>query len=275
MHMGGGKETGPTAHSPAPRPVLSQFCMPSHLRLDARLKKATQHYHIWAGRSKIKSVVKKITPSWVQLPYPRISQQHAKGAALRAMVPWIHEVCSRKTATLHDRIRLRLFDEFLAAEEIMKKEGRYLSPAAAAALAEHVERGLLCYNWLAVQTADKFLWKIIPKHHALVHLAFDPHGMNPRATSCYLDEDFIGKCKKIYKAAHGATAGRTGLLRYIILAGVRWHRRLQEMRGLRRPTPAPAGVAAPAPAGAAPPAPAGAGRPAAKRQRHERSGRAG
>jgi hypothetical protein len=173
------------------------------------------------------------------------------------MLPWVRKMCTRATSTAHGQMRLLMFDNFVAAEQICKTSGRYLSEPASAALAQHVELALQCNNWLASQTVDGFRWKLLPKHHALVHMVMDSAGTNPRATSCYLDEDFIGKCKNIYKAAHGATASRTGLLRYTMLAGIRWHRRLRTLRGLA-PAAAAAGSAAAGSGGGSAPAAAAA-----------------
>jgi uncharacterized membrane protein YgcG len=42
--------------------------------LPLRLQRATQAYHAWARRNRVLARVKRMTPAWVQLPYPRISR---------------------------------------------------------------------------------------------------------------------------------------------------------------------------------------------------------
>eukprot|EP00959_Pyramimonas_sp_CCMP1952_P445797 9333608-Pyramimonas_sp.AAC.1 len=66
------------------------------------------------------------------------------------------------------------------------------------------------------------------------HMAWDfaPQA-NPRAVQAYLDEDFVGRTKRVASRCHGATFGHRSVLRYCILVGVRWWKELARLRGLR------------------------------------------
>eukprot|EP00972_Heterocapsa_arctica_P082146 12108150-Heterocapsa_arctica.AAC.1 len=71
-----------------------------------------------------------------------------------------------------------------------------------------MEEALCMFNALAATAfkQSRQLWKFIPKHHALTHIAYDNHGTNPRAVHCYAYEDMVGRMKKIYVKRHGRTA---------------------------------------------------------------------
>ena len=95
----------------------------------------------------------------------------------------------------------------------------------------------MCLNWLCTDALgrDKFSWHLIPKCHMATHIAFDfaASGVNPRRTTCYADEDMVGRVKKIVSRCHGGSASRRALQRYAILVGTRWWNKLAELRGIR------------------------------------------
>ena len=200
---------------------------------DDRLNEATKSYREWCKKENIESVAKYFGKRWCQGPYPVIGQFQAKAAAIRSMVYWFKEICEMAAAknmapanALHCRLRACMFNAFVEADEIQRRSGRHLSQEAQAKLAAAMERALCAYNALAVEAinAGVRLWRFIPKHHALTHIAYDNGGTNPRKVSCYLDEDMVGRMKRIYVMCHGHTAPYTSLKRYIILCGLRWRR---------------------------------------------------
>jgi hypothetical protein len=202
--------------------------------LEMRLNNATRHYREWA-KSKRHSCGTpfmrnaRFTARWVEGAYPQITQLQAKAAELRSMQYWMRDVCveshSKHEHGSHGKVRAELFEQLVRVDETCRKGGRHLSAAATEVLADAMERALLMYNALAANAygEGRMLWKTIPKHHALTHVAYDGHGTNPRAVHCYLDEDMVGRTKKIYIKCHGATAPLRGLQRYLILIGLRWH----------------------------------------------------
>jgi hypothetical protein len=193
---------------------------------EGRLQMATQSYRLWCKAHKIASVAKSFGKRWCEGPYPCIGQFQAKAAAIRSMVYWFKEICNVAAAksTLHGRLRATMMDSFVEADEIQRRSGRHLLPEARLKLAAAMERALRAYNALAAEAieAEVRLWRLTPKHHAMTHIAYDNGGTNPRKTSCYLDEDMVGRMKRIYVMCHGSTAPYTSLRRYIILCGLRW-----------------------------------------------------
>lgn len=193
---------------------------------EGRLAQATQSYHVWCKANNIASAAKEFTKRWCEGPYPCIGQFQAKAAAIRSMVYWFKVICDRAATTLHGSLRATMMNSFVEADEIMRRSGRHLPPEAQVQLAKAMERALCAYNALAAEAveANVQLWKLLPKHHAMTHIAYDNGGTNPRKVSCYLDEDMVGRMKRIYCMCHGSTAPRTSLQRYIILCGLRWKR---------------------------------------------------
>ena len=195
----------------------------------ARFDNAYLDYRRWCKDKKVKAVIRKrfAVSQWRKTAssYPRITQNVAKAAALRSMVYWVHEVCAEhaKAAGDHGRLRATMFAAFVRADLVCREAGRHLTHAQRQALGDNIEAALVCNNALAAAAlkANKRLWKLVPKHHALSHIGFD-YGINPRSTHCYRDEDMVGRCKRVYVRCHGKSAPRTALLRYCIMVCVRW-----------------------------------------------------
>lgn len=203
--------------------------------LEERLRSATRAYREWCRQNKIPSVVRRITTAWVTGAWPHISQQHAKAAALRSMVYWVREVCAATVGhSPHAGLRAALFDSFVKADCAMRRSGRFLDTDARAEVAQHVEDALTLYNALATSAAaaGHARWRLIPKLHALTHIAYDNEGVNPRAVHCYQDEDMVGRVKRVYMRCHGSTAPQRALERYVLHTALSWWLRLQVLRGL-------------------------------------------
>lgn len=187
--------------------------------VEARMVEATRLYHVWCSAGNVVSKVRRITKAWIAGPYPSISQKHAKAAALRSMLYWVRDVCAvEAVASPHAAMRAACFDSFARADAVMRRNGRFLAVAAAKDLARHVEDALLCYNALAVGSfADgSQRWPLVPKFHALTHIAYDCVGVNPRHTHCYADEDMVGRVKRVYVQCHANTAPKRTLQRYVL-----------------------------------------------------------
>ncbi len=168
---------------------------------------------------------------------PCFTQHQAKGVMTKGIMLWLTEVCDRPgiSATEHGRLRQALFYNFREMETIFSHHGRCI-PAEALALAQTAcENALVCLNALSArsQASGTKFYHILPKSHMTTHMCFDfaPQA-NPRKVQCYSDEDMVGRTKKVVSKCHGSTAGTMGVMRYMILAGVRWWRELAEIRGV-------------------------------------------
>ena len=54
--------------------------------------------------------------------------------------------------------------------------------------------------------------------------------INPRRVTCMLDEDMVGRMKRIYVRCHGKTAPKRALQRYQIVVCIRWWDMLATLR---------------------------------------------
>ena len=130
------------------------------------------------------------------------------------------------------KIREAMVKEWVNADKVCRRAGRFLSPAEHERLCTHTENYLLCYNALAHDSLERktFLFKVIPKHHASTHV-YDIR-VNPRVTHCYADEDMVGRMKRIFNGCHMATAPRRSIERYCVVVCLRWWAALHELQGL-------------------------------------------
>ncbi len=204
--------------------------------LQSRLEHATRLYRAWCKGHGVATVAKRLTVGWLG---GRITQQHAKAAAMRGLLGWLRDVCATVQQDEHSRLRARLLAELVDGDEILRQHaagrGRFLPEDARASVGRHFERAFVCQNALAAhcRTAGlRLLYRLLPKNHAAMHLALDSGNVNPRTVSCYQDEDMVGRMKRVYQRCHGTTAPERALLRYTIMAALRWHASLLELRML-------------------------------------------
>ena len=167
---------------------------------------------------------------------PAFSQQSAKANMTKHLTFWVRSVLIRpgvSDGSDHKMLRFTMFDQWNEFETICARNDRFLPQADIDAIGQCVENALLCHNALASEPNS--LYHVIPKLHMCTHMAYDmcASGVNPRRVSNYSDEDMVGKVKRIMSSCHGRTAGSACMLRYCILAGIRWWNRLAQLRGLR------------------------------------------
>ncbi len=173
----------------------------------ARCRSATSAYRAWSAGRNVQPRVKAITPSWLkprQLRGPlQLSQKHAKAAALRHMLPWLLSV-SEEIAHVSEEAALRaeLLRELHAMDQVWAQAPRFLTPSQESAAAGHCEQALEALRRLAEMLPGR--WRVVPKAHALTHIAYDSCMGNPRAAHCYQDEDFVGRVKRIWGSAYWA-----------------------------------------------------------------------
>jgi hypothetical protein len=74
-----------------------------------------------------------------------------------------------------------MLGSFVKADLICRRAGRHFTVGEQQLFAKYVEEGLLLNNALAVWAANRNLrlYKILPKHHAMLHLGLDTF-TNPR-----------------------------------------------------------------------------------------------
>ncbi len=99
-------------------------------------------------------------------------------------------------------------------------------------------RYLVVYKYLAISAyqSRQRLWKIRPKNHYIMHTCLEMKEtlLNPFCWTCFMDEDFMGKVKRLSQKCHRRTVSLRTIQRYRLLVAVRWHRRAKKMSLKRR-----------------------------------------
>ena len=137
-----------------------------------------------------------------------------------------HEITRRKII----RVRGAMAWGYLEMHRIMDSAGLFLTDVEVDCF--DVASHIFLTSLQKLCTCDgKWIWRIRPKHHHLEHIVLDlkyVSKLNPKKISCLLEEDFMGKIKKLGAPCRGLTpismCGRV-LDRYILKMKLRWHRR--------------------------------------------------
>lgn len=94
--------------------------------------------------------------------------------------------------------------------------------------AECGRKHLRCYAKLAAEAldAERFLYKLRPKHHYMEHLLDEVKRLhrNPMSQSNFCDEDNMKILKGVSAACHPKTVLRTWARRYVLKKTIFWHR---------------------------------------------------
>jgi hypothetical protein len=156
----------------------------------------------------------------------------------RYLMRWLRSVLDQPgvSAGSHGSLLLAMLANIVAFEDVCDRNDRWLPANDRDELARSMEGALVGLNALctAALAGNKFLWHIVPKCQMATHLAYDfaAAGLNPRITTCYADEDMIGRVKRIVNKCYGGSAGRRTLQIYAILVGARCWKRLAQLRGI-------------------------------------------
>ena len=141
--------------------------------------------------------------------YPKLKGRaaeikHVVPALLRA---WNHYM--DPTNAEHKRVQAVLEAQFDIQSCIDEGAGdAFMTDEACAGLCQAVDRFLAQYSLLAhaADQAGFLIWNVAPKMYWLRHLAERSRYLHPRRSSCFTDEDYVGKVKLVCQACTSATA---------------------------------------------------------------------
>ncbi|CAE7361318.1 unnamed protein product [Symbiodinium natans] len=170
--------------------------------------------------------------------FPTIAQKHMNGAEAVVMAKWLMGIClaeaARNPGDVHSALRAVVFINLAQMRDAisLKRDNPFctLSEANIQKLQQSNYLYHSALNSLAVEAIDhgRLLWKIRPKVHKADHLAFDlAPRVNPLVLSCYMDEDAVGKMKRLAMKSHPQQLGRQVLARYAAYVCCRWLRMLE------------------------------------------------
>jgi hypothetical protein len=119
----------------------------------------------------------------------------------------------------------------------MDNDAHYLPQNVADEVLQHATSFTQHFAWLARESLERRVrnWLMVPKHHYLLHLAAQCRWHSPRASWCYMDEDFVGKIAKVGQASLpglGTQRVATAVCARTLMAlSVRCKRRLLALEG--------------------------------------------
>ena len=126
---------------------------------------------------------------------------------------------------------------YLEQHRILDEAGLFLTDGEVESFCESVS--LYNNSLQKLITLDrKHLWRARPKNHGLDHLCITLvkySKLNPKKTSCLLEEDFLGKMKRIGSGIRGGNCMSVMnriLDRYILALSLRWGHRTAEIEEL-------------------------------------------
>lgn len=107
---------------------------------------------------------------------------------------------------------------------LLDSAGMFLDASQASRAKQAGELFLSTYVWLASHAVSKgwLQWKVRPKMHSLHHiclrLAAGTVSLNPRFTSCWGDEGFVGQVAKVARRCHPRTLALRTMQRWLLVA---------------------------------------------------------
>ena len=133
-----------------------------------------------------------------------------------------------------DELVLSLLDHQLAVQDIIDEfpHDMFLTIQAALLLRHHVDGLLDDYLALAsaADAAGDCLWTLPPKLHWLWHLAHRAYYLHPRRGTCMVDEDFVGKIKRIVQRT--LASKQLHLIPGVVMEKWRWAMQILHVYGL-------------------------------------------
>ena len=108
--------------------------------------------------------------------------------------------------------------------DVLTSTGLVLSESDASEASNMLFLHLKTYAWLGSNFFYNrvMLFKLRPKHHYVYHQAMQirDQRLNVWAFTTFAEESFIGKCKSIFCACHGATVNQRFYERYLLCLAV-------------------------------------------------------
>ena len=139
--------------------------------------------------------------------YPKLKGKAAEVKSLSAVLRKVWAANMNPESPEH-KLVLALLDNQLALQRIIDEHAGelFLASGKADELLTRIKEFLLIYTKLGHYAGERgdLLWNMTPKFHWLYHLGQRARYMSPRRAACWLDEDYVGKCKKV---AHACAPG--------------------------------------------------------------------
>ena len=213
--------------------------------VDDHLALMHQRFKVWRTKHRVHVYVDKFTHKKLKCPQERSRCNQYKGwpeldckaAHVKCTIFFLADLFYVASVLPQQEIKdaascLHALAEFIW---VLSRADFWLLPWEADSAMFHGMKFLVIYRHLAqaAENARTSRWRTRPKTHYYHHaLKFMQHTkMNVLKSTCFLDEDFMGKVKRLASKTHRSLVSVRTLQRYVILLGCRW-RRLRKSVGL-------------------------------------------
>ena len=143
-------------------------------------------------------------PSSPHADYPVL---RGRGAEIKDITEPVHRAWRhfRNPGTYEFARVDQMLEPLVAFQAILSTHSNdlFLPVSTAQRFREHVDDFLMAYSYLANKADEEgaLLWSVRPKLHWLYHMAGKADKLNPRASACLIDEDYMGHIKKVVQTS--------------------------------------------------------------------------
>ena len=163
--------------------------------------------------------------SWSGTEFPSMG---GKGADVKIILLWLgnrglDQLAPSRETTLVVAC-LQSVAQFIS---VLDNEPMFMTAAGRLQAVQHGWNFLRCYVELAACAiaARRCRWLLRPKLHTVAEIIYKLEVvsyMNPKFSSCFMDEDFVGWACRLAKSLHPETVGLRSLQRYLAHLELRW-----------------------------------------------------
>jgi hypothetical protein len=202
----------------------------------AALRRATKLFRRYCTKHQVQCQ----TPVWDETLLSKLAStafpiMTVKAHIIKVVCMWL--AVELRTASFfggEEVVRAALCSYHLASWlHITSIAGWILTEAQASQAHYHGRMYIKTYKVLAMRAAAVRImrWPVRPKLHCLDHTFRDSlkNHRNPMFWTCFNDEDFMGRIKKLAAKCHGGRRAERVLQRYNVMLAWRWHERKQRL----------------------------------------------
>ena len=151
-----------------------------------------------------------IDTSSVTTSQPELKGPGVKAANTKDSIGFVADLAQKlNDGTEHKRRRAEIAQDALRMVEIIDGGAIFLTSEEQRNLASAVHSVVMDSAWLATNAARKgtVAWKLVPKHHYLVHLVDQARLVNPKFVRTYKSESLMGRFSDLYSSLANGPQG--------------------------------------------------------------------
>jgi hypothetical protein len=154
--------------------------------------------------------------------FPELSSNF-KAAHVKVVISFMAHLSLQMPPTPRCKLIAVMFWGLAEFLHTLDRAGRWMLDSEVARATRGGYAFLDTYLWLSTLSLSRALYKVTPKFHYLTHHIDDLRsGANPRFQHVFLDEDFMGKLRRLGSKCHRRLAPLRMLQRWSLFMANRW-----------------------------------------------------